>query len=139
MVRQKGAAYEPHNDFVPVTVMADGPAVVFVNSGVPARTMAEFIACAKTQSGGIEAATSDLGGGSHTWTLLLAKRAGIELLPVPYKGGAEMTTAMITGETKLMISTTSRRRSKTRLCANASPRCTWSHVTPARRIFRQPA
>jgi tripartite-type tricarboxylate transporter receptor subunit TctC len=36
--------------------------------------------------------------------VLLSKRAGINLLPVPYKGNAEMTTAMITGETKVMIS-----------------------------------
>jgi tripartite-type tricarboxylate transporter receptor subunit TctC len=37
--------------------------------------------------------------------MLLSKRAGINLLPVPYKGAADMTTAMITGESKVMIST----------------------------------
>lgn len=125
---QKGANYDPFKDFAPVAIMADGPAVVFVHSSVPAKTMPEFIAWAKTQKQGIEAATSGPGGGSHTWTLLLAKRAGIELLPVPYKGGAEMTTAMITGEAKLMVSTTSEalnsqvKAGKVRILAVASDR-----------------
>jgi tripartite-type tricarboxylate transporter receptor subunit TctC len=125
---QKGATYDPVKDFVPVAMMADGPAVVFVHSSVPAKTMQEFLAWAKTQKQGIESATSGPGGGSHTWTLLLAKRAGIELLPVPYKGGAEMTTAMITGEAKLMISTTSEalnsqvKAGKVRILAVASDR-----------------
>jgi tripartite-type tricarboxylate transporter receptor subunit TctC len=102
---QKVANFNPLTDFTPVAMMGDGPGFVYVHSSVPAKNMAEFIAWAKTQPNGVESATSGPGGGSHTWTLLLAKRAGIKLLPVPYKGGAEMTTAIISGEAKIMIST----------------------------------
>lgn len=104
---QKSATYDPHKEFVPVAMLADGPGVLFVNASVPARTLPEFIAWAKTQPQGVESATSGPGGGSHTWTTWLSKRAGINLLPVPYKGGAEMTTALITGEAKFMLSNTS--------------------------------
>ena len=125
---QKGATYDPMKDFTPVAMMADGPAVLFVHSSVPAKTMPEFIAWAKAQNNSIESATSGPGGGSHTWTLWLSKMAGINLMPVPYKGGAEMTTAMITGEAKVMISTTSEalnsqvRAGKVRILGVASER-----------------
>jgi len=102
---QKVANYNALKDFTPIAMLGDGPGYVYVHGSVPATNMAEFIAWAKTQPRGVETATSGPGGGSHTWTLLLAKRAGINLLAVPYKGSAEMTTALITGEAKIMIST----------------------------------
>lgn len=101
----KSATYDPVKDFLPVATIADGPGYIYVHNSVSAKNLAEFVAYAKTVPAGLEAATSGPGGSSHTWTLLLAKRAGIKLLPVPYKGSAEMTTAMITGETKVMLST----------------------------------
>ena len=104
---QKSATYDPIKDFVPVAGVADGPGYVYINGSVPARNMAEFIAWAKTQPNAVESATSGPGGGSHMWTLLLAKRTGIKLLPVPYKGAGEMTTALITGDCKILIANAS--------------------------------
>ena len=101
---QKGANYDAAKDFVPVAMLAEGPAYIVVNSNVPARTLSEFIAWAKTINNGVESATSGPGGGSHMWTLLLAKRAGIDLLPVPYKGGAEQAMALVQGDAKILIS-----------------------------------
>jgi len=102
---QKIANYDPMKDFTPIAMMGEGPGFIYVHGSVPAKNIAEFIAWAKTQPNGVEAATAGAGGGGHTWTLLLAKKAGINLLAVPYKGGAEMTTALMTGEAKIMIST----------------------------------
>lgn len=104
---QKSATYDPVKDFVPVAGVADGPAYVYLNANVPAKNMAEFIAWAKTQKNAVESATSGPGGGSHMWTLLLAKRAGINLLPVPYKGSSEMTTAVLMGDCKILIANAS--------------------------------
>ncbi len=101
---QKGANYDPIKDFAPIAIVAEGPAYIVVNGSVPATNLAEFIAWAKTVPNGVESATSGPGGGSHTWTLLLAKRAGINLLPVPYKGGAEQSMAIIQGDAKVLIS-----------------------------------
>jgi tripartite-type tricarboxylate transporter receptor subunit TctC len=103
----KGADYDPHKDFVPVAMIGDGPGFLFVHESVPAKTVPEFIAWAKTQPAGVEAATSGPGGGSFMWTTWMSKMAGINLLPVPYKGGAEMTKAIITGEAKFFLSNTS--------------------------------
>ena len=86
-------------------MMGEGPGFVYVSGSVPAKNIAEFIQWAKTQPNGVASATSGPGGGSHMWTLLLAKRAGINLLPVPYKGGSEMTLALMSGDAKIMIST----------------------------------
>ncbi len=104
---QKGADYDPHRDFVPVAMVGDGPGFLFVHESVPARTVPEFIAWARTQTAGVESATSGPGGGSFMWTTWMSKMAGIHLMPVPYKGGAEMTKALITGEAKFMLSNTS--------------------------------
>ena len=104
---QKAATYDPLKDFVPVAGVADGPGYIYMNASVPARNMAEFIAWAKTQKNGVESATSGPGGGSHMWTLFLAKRTGTKLLPVPYKGSAEMTTAVLTGDCKILIANAS--------------------------------
>ena len=104
---QKSATYDPIKEFVPVAGVAEGPAYVFVNASVPARNMAEFIAWGKTQKNGVESATSGPGGGSHMWTLLLAKRTGVNLLPVPYKGSSEMSTAVLTGDCKILIANAS--------------------------------
>lgn len=101
---QKNANYDGMHDFSPIAMVADGPAYILVNSNVPARTFDEFLGWAKTVKGGVESATSGPGGGSHMWTLLLAKQAGIDLLPVPYKGGAEQSMALIQGDAKVMIS-----------------------------------
>ena len=101
---QKGANYNPITDFSPVAMVAEGPAFLVVHHSIPARTVAEFIAYAKTIPSGSESATSGPGGGSHMWTLLFAKKAGINLIPVPYKGGSEQTRAVISGEAKVLIS-----------------------------------
>ena len=101
---QKGANYDPIKDFAPIAMVAEGPAFLVVHHDVPAKTVAEFIEYAKTIPGGIESATSGPGGGSHMWTMLFDKRAGINLIPVPYKGGAEQTRAVISGEAKVLIS-----------------------------------
>lgn len=100
---QKNANYDPLKDFVAVAGIAEGPAYVYVSSDVPARNMAEFIAWAKTVPGGVESATSGQGGASHISTLWLAKKTGINFVPVPYKGAGEQLTALIAGDCKIMI------------------------------------
>lgn len=101
---QKAANYDPVKDFLPVASLVDGPAFIVVHESVPARNLPELISYIRTTGVELPAATSGQGGASHISTMLFAKMAGIRLLPVPYKGGAEMQTALIGGEAKLMIS-----------------------------------
>ena len=100
---QKAATYNPLKDFTPIAGVANAPGYIYINSAIPAHNIAEFIAWAKTKPEGVESATSGPGGGSHLWTLLLSKRAGINLIPVPYKGTSEMTTALVRGDCKIII------------------------------------
>lgn len=101
---QKGANYDPVRDFAPVAAFGNAPGFLMVNGNVPAKTVPELIAYAKSVPAGIEAATSGPGGWSDIWTRMLAKRAGVNLLRVPYKGISEMSMALLTGEAKLMLS-----------------------------------
>lgn len=101
---QKGANYDTLKDFVPVAMAFDGPGFIVVHSSVPAKSVEELIRYSRSQPTALEAATSGPGGGSHMWTSWFAKATGAKLLPVPYKGGSEMTVALTTGEAKVMIS-----------------------------------
>jgi tripartite-type tricarboxylate transporter receptor subunit TctC len=69
-----------------------------VNPGVPASSLQEFVALAKSKPG--QLAFGSAGNGSiHQLTMaIFASRAGIELLHVPYKGGSPMVAAVISGE-----------------------------------------
>ena len=101
---QKGANYDTLKDFVPVGMACDGPGFIVIHSSVPARSVEELVRYSKSQPAALEAATSGPGGGSQMWTEWFAKATGAKLLPVPYKGGSEMTIALTTGEAKVMIS-----------------------------------
>lgn len=100
----KAATYDPVRDFQPVAAYATGQTVLMVHKSVPARTVGELIAYAKTQPAGLEAPTAGPGGWSDVWMSVFAKRAGINILKVPYKGAAEMALSLQTGQTKVMLS-----------------------------------
>ncbi len=99
----KGANYEAARDFAPVAIVGNGPNFLMVNGNVPARTLPEFIAWAKAQPDGIEAANAGMGSAGHLATQLFAKRAGIRITHVAYKGTAETQTALIAGEVKMQL------------------------------------
>jgi tripartite-type tricarboxylate transporter receptor subunit TctC len=101
---QKGANYDPQKDFAPVAMFGNAPAFLIANGSVPARNLPEFIAWSRTIPAGVEAATSGPGGWSDIWTRMLAKRANMNLVRVPYKGISEMSLALLTGEAKVMLS-----------------------------------
>lgn len=99
----RGANYDPVKDFTPVATVGNGPNFLIVNGDVPARTVAELIAYAKTRPEGIESANAGLGSAGHLATQLFAKRAGIKIVHVPYKGSAETATALISGQVKMQL------------------------------------
>jgi tripartite-type tricarboxylate transporter receptor subunit TctC len=103
---QRAATYDPIKDFEAVAMTGIGPNFLMVNDKVPARTMPEFLAWAKTQTNGIECANSGINSGGHIAAMLLEKLAGIKLVHIPFKGSAEVTTALITGDVKMQVSVT---------------------------------
>ncbi|SKA34136.1 Tripartite-type tricarboxylate transporter, receptor component TctC [Enhydrobacter aerosaccus] len=104
---QKDAGYDPVKDFAPVSLVSIAPLVLVVHPSVPANNVAELIAWAKTQPNGVEYATAGAGSLGHLATELFAKEAGIKLIHVPYKGQAPTTMAVLNGEVKILLTTSS--------------------------------
>jgi tripartite-type tricarboxylate transporter receptor subunit TctC len=103
---QKAATYDPVKALDAIAMFGVSPNLLMVTAGVPAQTMPEFLAWAKTQTQGIECANSGIGSGGHISALLFAKMANINLIHIPFKGSAEVATALISGEVKMQISVT---------------------------------
>ena len=74
-----------------------------VNPQVPAKTVAEFIAYAKANPGKIAYASAGPGSTNHLSAALLEKMAGIQMLHVPYKGGAPAVTDTVGGQVQMFV------------------------------------
>jgi tripartite-type tricarboxylate transporter receptor subunit TctC len=90
--------YEPAKDFAPVTALVTLPTILVLHPDVPAKTLDEFIALAKTQPGKMSFGSAGAGSIHHLTFAIFAERAGIDLLHVPYRGGSAMVNGLLTGE-----------------------------------------
>jgi tripartite-type tricarboxylate transporter receptor subunit TctC len=91
----------PYNflrDLAPVSGLVRSPFVLAVNPGVPAKTVAEFIAHAKANPGTINMATTGIGTSVHLAGELLQAMAGIKVQNVPYRGEAPAMNDLIAGQ-----------------------------------------
>jgi tripartite-type tricarboxylate transporter receptor subunit TctC len=93
----KGLGYDPKRDIAPITMGVAFPNVFVVHPGVPATTLAEFVALAKKKPGELAYASAGIGGAGHLAAELFKQRAGIDLVHVPYKGGGPAMTDLLGG------------------------------------------
>ncbi len=94
--------YDVYRDFTPITLAATFPTVIMIHPSVPARTVQEFVALAKSQPGKITYSSAGTGNGSHlTVELFRAAAGGLDLVHVPYKGGAPAVQALLSGEVQM--------------------------------------
>ncbi|MBN8980737.1 MAG: tripartite tricarboxylate transporter substrate binding protein [Rhizobiales bacterium] len=100
---QKNMPYDPLVDIQPVTIIARVPNLMSVNPDVPAKTVQEFIALAKSKPGQIFYGTPGLGSTAHLATELLKSMTGIDIVHVPYKGSAPAVTDLVAGRIQVMI------------------------------------
>jgi tripartite-type tricarboxylate transporter receptor subunit TctC len=91
-------SYHPLNDFTPITALATLPTIMVANPSVPAATLTEFIALAKSQPGKLSYGSAGPGSIHHLTMAIFNDRVGIDLLHVPYRGGSAMVNALLTGE-----------------------------------------
>ena len=94
---EKSLPYDPKRDIAPITIGVVFPNVIVVHKGVPANTLAEFVALAKAQPGKLDYASSGVGGAGHLTGELFKQRAGIDLVHIPYKGGGPAMTDLLGG------------------------------------------
>ena len=96
-------AFDPVKDFAPVTLMANGTSMLGIHPTLPAKSLREFIAHAKSRPGKINYASGGIGGIQHLSTELLKLEAGIDLVHVPYKGSGPGTLALLSGQVEVFL------------------------------------
>ena len=96
--------YHPLRDFAPVAAVNSSPLILITHPSVGARTVRELIAVAKKHPG-ITLANSGIGTVTHMTAEKFRMRAGIQVTPVAYKGGALPVTALLGGEVALVMAT----------------------------------
>ena len=85
-------------DFTPITALATVPTAFVVIPSVPANTLSEFIALAKSKPGTMSYGSAGAGSIHHLTMEIFAERTGIKLLHVPYRGGTALVNGLLTGE-----------------------------------------
>ena len=94
-------AYDPFKDMLPVSWYADSTLVFAVHPSVPANTMQEFVAWAKQNRGKIAFGSSGLGTLTQMICEVVNLEAGIDMLHVPYRGGAESLQDFLGGQVQV--------------------------------------
>jgi tripartite-type tricarboxylate transporter receptor subunit TctC len=97
--------YDPLKDFVPITNLIAGPAVLVVHPSVPAKSVQELIALAKAKPGFLTYGSTGPGQISHLNGELFKTLAGVDILHVPYKGAAPLLPELLGGQIMMNFST----------------------------------
>lgn len=87
----------------PVTNAIVGPMGVFVNNDLPVKTIAEFIEYARAHPGEVRYGSSGVGSLTHLFGVVFADKAGLDMVHIPYPGGAPTITATVAGEVQMTI------------------------------------
>jgi tripartite-type tricarboxylate transporter receptor subunit TctC len=96
--------YDPQKDLMPIILANESPIVLVVNPTNSAKTLKELVASAKAKPGKLSAALVSTGSVPHLLTEMLKISAGINILDVPYKGGAPAVLDAIGGQVDMLFS-----------------------------------
>ena len=91
-------------DFTPIAMMANVINTMVINPSVPAKNVAEFITYAKANPGKLAYASAGAGSTNHLSAVLFERAAGIQMLHVPYKGGAPAVLDTVGNQTQVLFS-----------------------------------
>ncbi|MES2612480.1 MAG: tripartite tricarboxylate transporter substrate binding protein [Pseudomonadota bacterium] len=98
--------FDPLKDLTPIVSVADQPVVLVVRADSPLRTLDDFVKSAKARPGKMGVAQAGNGTVGHLAGELLERRAGIELLQVPYKGAGPAMTDLLGGQVETYFGNT---------------------------------
>ncbi|MEW6335535.1 MAG: tripartite tricarboxylate transporter substrate binding protein [Thermodesulfobacteriota bacterium] len=101
----KKLPYDTFKDFAPVALIASQPGVLVANPSFPAKTVKDLIALAKAKPKSINFGSSGNGSLPHLSMALIEQMADVDLVHIPYKGGGPAITALLSGETQVMVAT----------------------------------
>jgi tripartite-type tricarboxylate transporter receptor subunit TctC len=98
--------YDPERDFAPVTIAVDVSYMLLVHPSVPAKTVGELIALARSRPGTLNYASSGNGSSFHLGMELFKRMAELDIVHVPFRGSALSVNAMLSGEVQIMLNGT---------------------------------
>lgn len=104
---QKDAGFDGVKDFAPVAMVTSAPLFVIVPGTLPVTDLKSWIDWAKRQPGPVAYASAGVGSFGHLTSEMFAKAAGLKMTHVPYRGQAPTTTAVMSGEVPLLITSMS--------------------------------
>jgi tripartite-type tricarboxylate transporter receptor subunit TctC len=90
--------YNYDTDFKAVSILGTGPFVLGMKAGLPVKTLEDFLDYARASKSKLNVSSAGMGSIGHLTSALLAKRAGFELVFVPYQGGGPAMNALLSGD-----------------------------------------
>jgi tripartite-type tricarboxylate transporter receptor subunit TctC len=103
----KAVDYDPIRSFAPIGLVAEGSIILVVNPSLPFKSVAEFVAQAKTHPGTLNYGSAGTGTVPHLTGELFKSAAGIDLVHVPYRGGALSIADVIGGNVQMTFEASS--------------------------------
>lgn len=95
--------FDPFAEFTLITKAVDVPSVFYIPAALPVKTLAEFVAYAKSQAGKLSYASPSVGTTPHLAVERFKQAAGIELVHVPYRGAPPAMQALLANEVQLYL------------------------------------
>ena len=95
--------FDVNRDLVPISLVAIGPSVLVVNPSLPVNNVKELIAAAKAKPKHLIYGSGGPGNITHMEMVLFTNMAGIDMIHVPYKGGAPSVVGLLSGEVQMLF------------------------------------
>ena len=102
---KKALGFDPINGFEPISMVASIPLLLVVNPSLPVKSVDDLIAYAGKQAGSLNYASSGNGAPNHLAAAMFADMAKVDLVHIPYRGGALANTSVMSGDTQLTFAT----------------------------------
>ena len=105
-IMYKNIKYDPVKDFAPISQVASIPNVILVHPSVPAKTLKDLIALAKSKPGELTYASAGIGTSPQMGMELLKHMAGIDIQHIPFRGSGPAVTETISGRVSITLAST---------------------------------
>jgi tripartite-type tricarboxylate transporter receptor subunit TctC len=98
--------FDPVKDFAPVMIVGTAPMAITTGSMKPYKSFADVLAAAKAKPDTVTIGNVGNGSLAHLTTIVLNQAAGVQFVPVPYKGGGPLSTDLMGGQVELGMAST---------------------------------
>ena len=102
----KSLDYDPIRSFAPIAMLIYAPQMLVVHPSVPANSLPEFVAYAKSNPGKITFGSSGYGTQPHMLGEMLKLAADIDIIHIPYRGAGQSVTDLVAGQVQMIFETT---------------------------------